>query len=231
MQLIRVIQLFKKDIGVKMKNKFIAGFILLIAIVVIGFISLKPTPAVPLNSEEAAVCGLGEGCSISDKRVQGYQVGNQLPNFELQTIDGQTVELYDLIEGKDKFILSLAADWCSDCERQDEKLNSYYNQLPENYGAAVVFVDYSSADGSKTTSKEQTAQYLAEKQYVFPTFWDEGNIIAKNFGGVLSTPTNIIINEDAVIKGKTEEVDMDILFHTNDADYAPEILEDRVTAE
>ncbi len=214
-----------------MNKKVIIGIIVVAIIGVVGFFGLRPTPAVPLSEESQEVCGLGEGCSISDKRVQGYQVGNQVPNLELTTFDGETSNLYDMLAGKDKFILSLAVDWCSDCERQDEKLNRYYEQLPENYGAAVVFVDYTSSDGTKTTSKEQAQAYVEDKQYVFPTFWDEGNVIAEDFGGVLATPTNIILDENAIIKGKTEEVDMDILFNTNDADFAPEILEERVKSE
>lgn len=212
----------------EMKNKFTVMFLILVAIVVIGIFSLKPAPAVPLNEDDAAVCGLGEGCTISDKRVQGYNVGNQMPNLELLAIDGSKTNLYDMLAGKDKFILSLAVDWCSDCERQDDKLNEYYDKLPDNYGAAVIYVDFSSSDGTKTTSKEETAEFLADKEYVFPTFWDEGNVIANDLGGILATPTNIILDENAIIKGKTEEVDMDILFNTNDKEYSPSILEPRV---
>lgn len=209
-----------------MKNKFVIGAIFIIAIAVIGFITLKPSPAVTLN-EDSAVCGLGEGCSVSDKRVQGFEVGNQLPNLKLTSFDGKTTNLYDMLEGKDKFIISLAADWCSDCERQDQKLNEYYKNLPDNYGAAVIYVDYSSADGTKTTNKKQAKAFVDGKQYSFPTFWDENNTIAEDFGGVLATPTNIVLDENAIIKAKTEEIDMDILFNTNDANYAPEILEKR----
>lgn len=208
-------------------KKGLIAVVLLVVVIGAGYFALKPTEAVPLASDDAAVCGLGEGCNISDKRVQGFEVGNQMPNIELKTIDGEIVNLYDLLEGKDKFILSLAADWCSDCERQDDKLNQYYNELPESYGAAVLYVDYTSSDGTKTTSADQVKSYLEEKQYVFPTFWDENNKIAEQFGGVLATPTNIVLDENAIIKAKTEEIDMDILFETNDADYDKTILEER----
>lgn len=209
-------------------KKYGIAIVVLIAISVSAYLMLKPAAAVPINEDEAAVCGIGEGCTISDKRVQGFNVGNQIPNIELTDFNGETTMLYDLLAGKDKFILSLAADWCSDCERQDEKLNQYYDQLPENYGAAVLFVDYTSSDGTKTTNEEQSKQYVEDKQYVFPTFWDENNEIAKDFGGVLATPTNIVLDENGIIKAKTEEVDMDILFNTNDVDYSPAILEERV---
>ncbi len=208
-------------------KKSVIGIVVVAILVIGGFLIFKPKQAVPLAPETEEVCGLGEGCSISDKRVIGYQVGNQLPNLELQTFDGQTTNLYDALEGKDKFILSLAVDWCSDCERQDEKLDQYYSKLPDNYGAAVVFVDYTSSDGTKTTNKEQALEYIEDKQYSFPYYWDEGNKIAEKFGGVLATPTNIVLDENAIIKAKTEEIDMDILFSTNDSTYEPAILEER----
>ncbi len=191
----------------------------------IGYIYItKPKEATALSTDTVEVCGSGGGCSISDKRVQGFDVGEQLPNLQLIDIDGNTTMLYDLLNGKDKFILSLAADWCSDCQRQDDKLDEYYNDLPENYGAAVLFVDYSSNDGSKTTNKEQVATYLENEEYSFPTFWDEDNEIAGDFGGVLATPTNIVLDGDAVIKAKTEEIDMDVLFATNEEEYNKEFL-------
>lgn len=209
-------------------NKSVKLILIIIAVEILVFaaytFATKPQIADVINQDDA-VCGQGEGCTISKKRYVGYEVGNQLPNIELTTVDGETQYLYDLMKGKDKFIISLAADWCSDCQRQEDKLNEYYENLPENYGAAVIFVDYTSSDGSKTTSKEQVTTYLEDENYSFPTFWDEGNAIADNFGGVLATPTNIVLDENAIIKAKSEEIDMDILFETNDEDYDQSILE------
>lgn len=212
-----------KSKGVKV-SKYIKVAVIIGLLLGLSFMLFRAKPAVPLTESEVAVCGQGEGCTISEKRVQGFNVGDQIPNLELQKFDGQTVSLYDQLAGKDKFILSLAVDWCSDCERQDEKLNQYYKLLPENYGAAVVFVDYSSADGTKTTNKAQANEYVDAMDYVFPTFWDEGNKIANDFGGVLATPTNIVLDENGIIKAKTEEIDMDILFGKNNAEYDPAII-------
>ncbi len=210
-----------------MKKRLFAVAIMILIVGAIGYVVSKPQPAVPLSAATAEVCGLGEVCTISDKRVVGFNVGNQVPDLELTTFDGEKQNLYDMLEGKDKFILSLAVDWCSDCERQDQKLNEYYGDLPDNYGAAVLFVDYTSSDGTKTTSKDQAYNYIQDKQYVFPYFWDEGNVIAEDFGGVKATPTNIVLDENGIIKAKTEEIDMDILFNTNDTEYNPAILEER----
>lgn len=212
-----------------MKRMYKAIALLLAVEVILAVILvavMRPKPAADFRPNDE-LCGQGEGCNISNKRVQGFSVGNQIPNIELTTFEGETTLLYEMLDGKDKFILSLAVDWCSDCERQDQKLDEYYSKLPDNYGAAVVFVDYTSSDGTKTTNKKQAQQYVSEKDYSFPYFWDENNQIANKFGGVLATPTNILLDEDAIIKAKTEEIDMDILFATNQEQYDPEITREK----
>ncbi|MFV0289025.1 MAG: TlpA family protein disulfide reductase [Mycoplasmatales bacterium] len=202
-------------------NKFKVGFIG-VSILFIGLAGFNGYTYLDTHqkteslAEENEVCGQGEGCEISDKRVKGMETGDQIPNLELQDFDGSTTNLYDLIEGKDKFILSFAVDWCSDCERQDDKLNEYYQDLPDNYGAAVVFIDFTSKDGTKTTNKEQAQQFVEDKDYDFPTFWDEGNKITDMLGGIKATPTNLVLDENGLIKAKTEEIDMDILFLDNE---------------
>ncbi len=198
-------------------KKYFLLIIIVISIIILYFSMFYQKPAITLASEND-VCGIGEGCTINNKRKQGYNVGDQVPNIQFKKFDGTEVDLYDMLAGKDKFIISFAVDWCGDCERQNKKLNEYYNKLPNNYGAAVVYVDFTSADGSKTTNKKQALSYIENKQYVFPYFWDENNQISNLFGGIYATPTNIVLDENAIIKAKTEEIDMDILFETNEED-------------
>ncbi len=209
---------------VMQRKKLFIVIVVLIVIVAVSYFVIKPKAAETLGSEANAVCTTGEGCSVSDKRVKGFNVGDQLPNIELTTFDGKVDNLYDLIKGKDKFIISLAVDWCSDCKRQDEKLDEYYNDLPQNYGAAVIFVDYTSSDGSKTTNYDQAKKFVEDEDYSFQTYWDRNNKIANKFGGVKATPTNIVLDENAIIKAKTEEIDMDNLFQTNETEYNDSFL-------
>lgn len=202
-----------------MKLKIYTTIITVILIAFIIFnLNLYRVNNIPINElvQENALCGQGEGCSISDKRTQGFEVGDQIPNIELVDFEGNKTNIYDLLQEKDKFILSFAADWCSDCQRQDKKLATYYNDLPSEYGAAVVFVDYSSLDGTQTTSKEQSSDFVSKMNYPFPTFWDEDGKLAKEFNGIKSTPTNIVLDSNGIIKAKTEEIDMDILFLPNE---------------
>ncbi|MFV0287902.1 MAG: TlpA family protein disulfide reductase [Mycoplasmatales bacterium] len=200
----------------KLKVSFIIVLLLFLGLAGFnGYTYFETHQKVETLAETNEVCGQGEGCEISDKRTKGMETGNQIPNLELTTFDNETLNLYDLIQGKDKFVLSFAVDWCSDCERQDDKLQEYYDELPDNYGAAVVFVDFTSKDGSKTTNKEQTQQFIKDKGYDFPVFWDEGNKISDMLGGIKATPTNLVLDENGLIKAKTEEIDMDILLLDN----------------
>ncbi len=201
----------------KIKISFIIVSILFILLVLFNSINfINNNRPIEELSQTNAVCGQNEGCEVKSNRVKGFNVGEQIPNLELIDFEGNKSYLYDMIKGKDKFVLSLAVDWCSDCQRQDKKLNEYYPRLKEeNKGAAVIFVDYSSKDGSKTTNKEQSKEFNKKMNYSFPVFWDEDNKIANSFGGVKATPTNIVLDENGIIKAKTEEIDMDILLLDN----------------
>ncbi len=201
----------------KMKISFIIVSILFILLVLFNSLSyINNNKPIEELSQTNAVCGQNEGCEVQSNRVKGFNVGEQIPNLELIDFEGNKTYLYDMIKDKDEFVLSLAVDWCSDCQRQDDKLNEYYPNLESlNKGAAVVFVDYSSKDGTKTTNKEQAKEFTEKMNYSFPIFWDEGNDIANSFGGVKATPTNIVLDGNGIIKAKTEEIDMDILLLDN----------------
>ncbi len=201
----------------KLKISFSLIFILFISLLTFNvYFYLSNHKPIEELVENNNVCGQNQGCEVKSNRVKGFNVGEQIPNLKLVDFEGNSTYLYDMIKGKDKFVLSLAVDWCSDCQRQDKKLNQYYNDLEKNnLGAAVLFVDYTSKDGTKTTSKEQAKKFTENMNYSFPIFWDENNLIAKDFGGIKATPTNIVLDKNGIIKAKTEEIDMDILFLKN----------------
>ncbi|WOO87940.1 redoxin domain-containing protein [Mollicutes bacterium LVI A0039] len=171
--------------------------------------------ASPLAADDGT-CGAGEGCTLSKQAYVGYNVGDQFPNIALIDAEGNETMLYDLVEGNDKFVLSLAADWCGDCKRQNQKLDEYYPALADQgYGAAVMYVNYSSSDGSKTTSEEIMVDFINEMNYSFPAFYDKDGAFIKEYGGLSAVPYNFILDENAIIKGITAEVDADNLFLDN----------------
>lgn len=173
----------------------------------------KADTEMPNPEKDNAVCGQDTGCSIKNEREKGYKVGDRIPNIALTDINGKETKLYDLMEGKDKFILNLSADWCSDCQREKDKLSKEYANLPDNVGVAVVYLNFSKDDGERSTSPEQIKKYIQEEDYPFPVFVDDGSLLKA--AGVTSIPVNFVLDATGVIKGHTEEIDMDNLLLSN----------------
>lgn len=193
--------------------KKLIPFIVLVLVLVSGCGKEKAEPL----TDENGVCTPGEGCTLKKEAYVGYEVGDQIPNLTLIDVDGNETKLYDLITGNDRFILSLSADWCGDCQRQNGKLNEYYSELEDQgFGAAVIYVNYSSADGSKTTNEEQMISYIQEINPNYPAFYDQDNTIVEGMDNKINAvPYNFILDENGIIKGITSEVDMDNLFLDN----------------
>lgn len=186
--------------------------VMMVLIVMSGCGREKATALV--NEEE--ICGQGEGCTLEKESYVGFDVGDQIPNLTLIDKDGKEQKLYDMVAGKDKFVLSLTADWCTDCYRQDKKLNEYYSSLEaKKYGAAVVLINYSSSDGTKTTNEEQMLDFIEQENYQFPIFYDKDGAIVEQYGKVYAVPFNFVLDENAIIKAKTTEIDMDNLLLEN----------------
>ncbi len=161
----------------------------------------------------------GNGCDIDNTRKIGYRVGNRFPNIKLTDIDGNVTELYDLMEGKEKFIINYSVDWCEDCKREKKKLNEEYARLEDNnIGVAVIYIDLSKDDDERSTSIEQIESYLETSDYEFPTYIDYKSRY-KHKINITSLPVNFVLDKHAVIKAHTEEIDMDNLLLNNSEEF------------
>ncbi len=203
------------------KQKIIILSIIIIGLIItFGYIKIKSSKVTYPNMESSSeVCGVGEGCNVEDNRQIGYKVGDHFPNIELTDIDGNTSKLYDLMDGKDKFVVNLSVDWCSDCQREKDKLNKSYAKLEENnIGAAVVYINLSKDDAERSTNINQIEDYLKSEKYNFPTYIDYNDKLLNKIN-VTSIPVNFILDKNAVIKSHSEEIDMDNLLLDNNTDF------------
>jgi peroxiredoxin len=198
--------------------------VLVVANLSYGYIQAHKYDSDQLPNEES-VCGEGGGCSLSDEVTYGFEVGDTIPNLTLTDFNGNEVMLYDLLEGKDKFILNLSVNWCSDCQRQNDKLQEYYTQLPENVGVAVVYVDFSKGDDpNKQASEELARQKIETEGYTFPTYYDYDQELLNEIEPT-AVPVNFVIDGSGEIKAHTQEIDMDILLQDNLETYNPIITQ------
>ena len=162
---------------------------------------------------QETVCGEGGGCTVSNDVDFGYQTGMYIPNMVLTDFEGNESHLYDLIEGKEWFVINLGVEWCGDCQRDFAKMDTYYDTLPKEIGIANVYIDYSKEDNSEKQASYEGAKTDAQS-HKMPAFYDVDNQFYDAFN-VKNTPTTIIVDGSGKIKCVASEMDLDKLILPN----------------
>jgi peroxiredoxin len=122
-------------------------------------------------------------------------VGDQAPNFTLQTLDGKEVSLADY-RGK-KVILNFWATWCPPCKAEMPHMQNYYETEAEKDNVEILAVNLTSSDKGKTAIAEFAKQY----ELSFPIPLDEEGTIGKQFNA-FTIPTTYVLNTDGTIHQK-----------------------------
>lgn len=185
------------------------------------------TPLVQEVDGQNLVCDPNDssGCVIDEDKTVGYEVGQQIPNLQITDYDGNTYNLYDLVIGHDRFVLNFSTYWCPDCSREKEKMDIAFQEFGDSIGYAVVYVNIPSHDTPDMTNEEilqNTEDYLAENAYTFPTYYDYDDEYVDLFG-IQAIPYNIILDENAVITAKSQEIDFDNLLSENKDQINPQL--------
>lgn len=192
----------------------ISGFV--IALVIGGGIYMMNQPKEAVDMPNSEVCGQG-GCINKENVVYGTQTGTVIENYELTDFDGNTVNLYDLVEGYDQVVIALEAQWCEDCHRQDSKM-VVDGAIPEGTLFIPIYTTYTSASGDPLKVGEyEAAKAYTEERYAgtnITPYWDTDDIIFDAFKAV-GTPTNIMLDENGFIKSVSLEIDADNLLLDN----------------
>jgi len=63
-----------------------------------------------------------------------------LPSVDVKTLDGQTVNIQDIVKEHDIVILSFWATWCKPCKLEMDAFLDFYDEWKEDYGVEVVAV-------------------------------------------------------------------------------------------
>ena len=123
--------------------------------------------------------------------------GDLVPNFRLQDVSGQPVELADL-EGK-AIVLNFWATWCPPCRREMPMLDTM-NKAYADKGAVIVGIDVGE-------SSQVVGRYISEVGVSYP-IWVDGfpskdfdgtQALHRQFGG-LGLPTTVFIDPGGIIR-------------------------------
>lgn len=120
----------------------------------------------PTKDGDIGASSVSQSTSSDENNTALSLKGQQLPEFKMTTRDGKLVassELYD----KPMLVFEWAS-WCPHCQKQLPIVQQMY----EKYGDQIHFVLLNMSDPNRET-KEKADQYIKEKGYTFPYYYDE----------------------------------------------------------
>ena len=147
----------------------------------------------------------------SDKNNTALSLkGQQLPEFKMTSQDGKLIAISELY---DKPILVVEwASWCPHCQKQLPIVQQMY----EKYGDQIHFVLLNMNEPGKET-KETADQYIKEKGYTFPYYYDEDQSAA-DLLQVQTIPSMYLVTKQQQVKNV-------LVNHTTAENFSKELQE------
>lgn len=177
----------------------IAAFALLIAIAVFAYYSLRQKVS-PQNNID--VTQNEDEASQTEQDEETEKV--EAPDFTVLDMDGNTVRLSDFLDKP--VVLNFWASWCPPCKEEMPDFNEVYGEV----GEEIAFMMVDLVDGQRETIETGT-QYITEKGFTFPVYFDTEQEAASEYG-ILLIPTTIFIDKDGrIVTGIQGPIDTETL--------------------
>lgn len=123
----------------------------------------------------------------------GLDVGQMAPDFELKTLDGESVRLSDY-KGQ-MVMLNFWASWCPPCRVEMPHMETYYQDSKEEDNIEILAVNMTTLERG---SQDKVPAFVEKHGLTFPILMDEDGDI-KDLYKVMVYPTTYILNEDGII--------------------------------
>ncbi|WP_368901360.1 peroxiredoxin family protein [Oceanobacillus oncorhynchi] len=133
-----------------------------------------------------------EGDSAAGENTEvGLEVGNMAPDFELQTLAGETVKLSDY-RGK-KVMINFWATWCPPCRAEMPDMEAFY----QDKDIVILAVNLTETENNL----QQVQDFVNEYELTFPILLDEKIEVAEQYM-IQPIPTSYMINSNGVVAFK-----------------------------
>lgn len=164
--------------------------------------SRSPWPIVILAGI-AALFGFGAGLLIATSAnqpaapvslpaapvIQFLRENEPAPDFELQTFDGQTVQLSDF-KGR-PVLINFWASWCPPCKEETPDLIAAYNELRD---INAVFIGIGTQDDT-----DKLRQFAGEYQIPYLVVEDPLGKVSNQYR-VLGMPTTFLVDQQGILR-------------------------------
>lgn len=146
----------------------------------------------------SAACSSENSESAADQNQEPEkQEMKKAPNFQVTTLEGDTVSLQQSLNENKPMAIYFTASWCPVCAKNWPVLSEVYPDYKDELNLVSISID--------PTDTEEVMRKLAEKKgFKFPTTWGHPDIM-REFG-VKSQATTVGVNRDGYIvfqKNKT----------------------------
>lgn len=170
----------------------VAVLLVLATILIVNFVQNDANQANG-NSNEYDVSGDTniKGAAIVPPGSTGIEPGKMAPDFELESLDGETLKLSDL-RGK-KVILNFWATWCAPCRVEMPEMEKFHKEYKDE--VVIVAVNLT---GSETKEKK-VYDYIDKYNYTYPILLDKNSEVSNTYQAI-SIPTTYFIGTDGKVQ-------------------------------
>ncbi|MFH1032723.1 MAG: redoxin domain-containing protein [Chloroflexota bacterium] len=125
--------------------------------------------------------------------VEGIRKGNLAPDFQLQSLDGNTVSLSGL-RGK-PVLLNFWATWCPPCRKEMPYLQQIYNDWTSK-GLVLLEIDVGETPATVN-------EFMKNNNLSMPVLLDVQKEVTRKYG-IGAIPTTFFIDIDGIIQERVE---------------------------
>lgn len=161
--------------------------VILIGIMIFNFIDEKNngSSSNPRTFENA------ENNDVLPPEMAGIKEGELAPDFELETLDGDHVQLSDY-RGK-KVLLNFWATWCGPCRQEMPAMQDFYEEFGDDIEILAVNVT------SSEKSIDDVQDFIDEFEFTYQTLLDT-DMDVSNIYMAVGLPTTYFIGTDGIIQ-------------------------------
>jgi len=139
---------------------------------------------------------LGSGLVMAGCSAQGPQVGRLAPDFQLQSLDGQTVSLSDF-RGK-PVLINFWTTWCPPCRFEMPLIQEIYEDKEwSDKGLVILAIDI--IDKLRGESPAKVKDFIQSHSFSFLVLLDINQDVALEYN-IRAFPTTFFIDKDGIIQ-------------------------------
>ena len=116
-----------------------------------------------------------------------------LPNIDVKTLQGKTINIQDIKNDGNPMVISFWATWCKPCKKELNTIAEVYDDWQEETGVKLIAI---SIDDTRSMSK--VAPYVNSSDWDYEVYLDSNSDL-KRAMGVSTVPHTFLINGEGKI--------------------------------